>query len=108
MRIMGITMKRAYLALLVLPLSTAYADGNTTIQSLNKAKKALEPEVYHDHRETIYCAASFDAKKNIEPPAGFTTDKHVNAQKGLSGNTWFRRKTSGVLMWSGVKGMQNV
>ena len=74
-------MRFAYLALLVLPLSTAYADGNTTITSFNKAKKALEREVYHDHRETIYCAASFDAKKNIEPPAGFTTDKHVKRSK---------------------------
>lgn len=56
--------------------SSVFAAGNNTIQSFNKAKKALEQSVYFDHRETIYCAATFDETKNITLPAGFTTPKH--------------------------------
>jgi deoxyribonuclease-1 len=44
------------------------AEGNTSNDSFNKAKKMLEREVYQDHRVTIYCGAKFDAKKNIESP----------------------------------------
>jgi deoxyribonuclease-1 len=50
--------------------------GNSAIQSFNKAKKQLELAVYHDHRETLYCSAEFDDKKNIILPVGFTTTKH--------------------------------
>ncbi len=38
----------------------ALADGNTTINSFNKAKKTLERSVYFDHRTTLYCGAKFD------------------------------------------------
>lgn len=61
---------------------SAFADtGNSTNQSFNKAKKMLERQVYLDHRETIYCGASFDAKKNITPPTGFSTTKYVKRAK---------------------------
>ncbi|WP_229381209.1 endonuclease [Shewanella psychropiezotolerans] len=54
---------------------------NESNQSFSKAKKMLERQVYQDHRETIYCGAGFDAKKNITPPAGFNTKKHVKRAK---------------------------
>lgn len=38
--------------------------GNTTNDSFNKAKRMLEREVYFDHRQTIYCSASFDERNN--------------------------------------------
>lgn len=49
------------------------AGGNESIESFSKAKKNLERHVYMDHRETICCGAEFDAKKNVNMPAGFST-----------------------------------
>lgn len=57
-------------------LSAASNRGNTTNDSFNTAKRLLERQVYHDHRVTFYCGASFDAKKNVALPAGFTTPSH--------------------------------
>lgn len=70
-------MKRLLLAalLFVLP-SVAFADGNVWNDSFNKAKKTLEQQVYYDHRVTLYCGASFDEKKNVTLPEGFTVSKH--------------------------------
>jgi deoxyribonuclease-1 len=54
---------------IILPLTflifsfAAVAEGNTSNDSFNKAKKILEWQVYKDHRVTIYCGANFDAKK---------------------------------------------
>lgn len=56
--------------------TVAFAGGNTEIASFNQAKQLLEKKVYKDHRVTFYCQASFDAKKNIDLPSGFTTPKH--------------------------------
>jgi deoxyribonuclease-1 len=68
----------------MLLLSTSvFSVGNETIQSFSKAKKALEKEVYFDHRETIYCAAKFDFKKNVFPPKGFFTEKHKKRAKRI-------------------------
>jgi len=61
----------------------AFADGNESIESFSKAKKLLQKKVYHNHRETIYCGAEFDAKKNVIPPAGFTTAKHQKRAKRI-------------------------
>ena len=55
--------------------------GNETNQSFSKAKKLLETEVYQNNRVTLYCGATFDSKKNITPPNGFYTDKHVKRSK---------------------------
>ena len=70
-------MKRLLLAalLFVLP-SVAFADGNVWNDSFNKAKKTLEQQVYYDHRVTLYCGATFDEKKNVTLPEGFTVSKH--------------------------------
>lgn len=65
----------------LIPL-TAFAQ-NETNQSFSKAKKLLETKVYQNNRITLYCGASFDSKKNIEPPRGFHTDKHVKRSKRI-------------------------
>lgn len=64
-------------ALFTLPFASVWAQGNTRIESFNTAKKLLEQKVYFDHRETFYCRAVFDAKKNVTLPEGFTTEKHA-------------------------------
>ena len=69
----------------ILAASSAIADGNTTYQSFNKAKKTLMKSVYAEeaNRQTIYCAATFDIKKNVTPPAGFTSKTHVKRSKRI-------------------------
>lgn len=54
-------------------IQNSYAS-NTNIESFRKSKRLLERHVYFDHRETIYCGAAFDGKKNITTPQGFTTN----------------------------------
>ena len=63
--------------------AAALAGGNESIESFNKAKKNLERLVYMDHRETLYCGAEFDAKKNVIIPSGFTTAKHKKRAKRI-------------------------
>lgn len=53
-----------------------FSQGNTVNDSFNKAKQLLERQVYFDHRVTLYCGASFDAKKNVTLPEGFIAIKH--------------------------------
>jgi deoxyribonuclease-1 len=70
--------------LILLSLSgRGIAAGNETNQSFNKAKKNLERSVYQDNRETLYCAATFDSKKNVIPPKGFKTEKHIKRAKRI-------------------------
>lgn len=76
-------MKLIYLILMLCVSFTTLAGGNESIESFSKAKKLLQQKVYHDHRETIYCGAEFDAKKNVIPPAGFTTAKHKKRAKRI-------------------------
>ncbi|MCX4190269.1 hypothetical protein [Methylophaga sp. OBS3] len=45
--------------------------------SFSKAKKIMMDKVYFDSRVTLYCEAGFDANKNVNPPAGFHTQKHI-------------------------------
>ncbi len=59
------------------PIVAIAAEGNTSNQSFNKAKKNLERYVYNENRETLYCGAAFDEKKNVIIPTGFETAKHV-------------------------------
>ena len=65
------------LVLAMAPLSQAADRGNTANDSFNTAKRLLERQVYHDHRVTVYCGATFDSKKNIDLPKGFTTPSHA-------------------------------
>jgi deoxyribonuclease-1 len=72
------------ITLIILCISVAsLAGGNESIESFSTAKKNLERDVYMDHRETIYCAAEFDAKKNVIPPTGFTTTKYIKRSKRI-------------------------
>jgi len=75
-----LTMKNTFIILLV-TLSLPTLAANQEIQSFSKAKKILEKQVYHNHRKTLYCGASFDAKKKITPPHGFSTTKYVKRAK---------------------------
>jgi deoxyribonuclease-1 len=74
---------------IILPLTflifsfAAVAEGNTSNDSFNKAKKMLERQVYQDHRLTLYCGAKFDAKKYIEAPVGFVTTTHLKRAKKI-------------------------
>lgn len=54
---------------------------NKTIESFSKSKKLLMSNVYHDHRITFYCQASFDSQKDITLPEGFNTDKYIKRAK---------------------------
>ena len=76
-------MKVIYFALILSISITSFAGGNESIESFSKAKKNLERHVYMDHRETIYCGAKFDAKKNVIIPAGFSTNKHKKRAKRI-------------------------
>ena len=77
----GCYMKKLTLSLVLVTLSLAAMAANTTIISFNKAKKTLEKEVYFDHKETLYCSASFDDKKYVIPPKGFETTKYLKRSK---------------------------
>ena len=69
----------------IIASTSAFAGGNTTIQSFNKAKKSLMKSVYSDeaNRQTIYCDATFDIKKNVTPPDGFTSKTYVKRSKRI-------------------------
>ncbi|MGB5446252.1 MAG: endonuclease [Psychromonas sp.] len=73
---------RSTLLILILLFSTfSSALSNLSNDSFSKAKKMLEKEVYFDHRETIYCSAAFDSKKQITAPQGFYTNKYEKRAK---------------------------
>jgi len=69
--------------LIIAAVLTAFnvSAANEKIESFSKAKKLLEKSVYFDNRETLYCTASFDAKKNIMLPLGYKSEKYVKRSK---------------------------
>jgi deoxyribonuclease-1 len=75
---------KAILSLLMGTLiTTSTLAANQEIQSFNKAKKLLEKQVYNNHRQTLYCGATFDTKKRVSTPQGFTTTKYVKRAKKI-------------------------
>ena len=78
MKLISITI--ATILLSTVPFGFAANESNT---SFNKAKKMLEREVYSNHRQTLYCDASFDKNKFVTPSAGFKTDKYVKRAKKI-------------------------
>ena len=78
---METTFKVLVIALLTSTVTTYATASNTSNASFSKAKKTLEKKIYYDHRETIYCTASFDSKKNITAPKGFHTTKYKKRAK---------------------------
>lgn len=74
--------KKALFTVFLLTTASVFAE-NQSIQSFSKAKKTLEKYVYPDNRITLYCGAEFDAKKNVIPPDGFTTDKYIKRSRKI-------------------------
>jgi deoxyribonuclease-1 len=74
-------MKTIITALIAILITPPILAANEEIQSFSKAKKILEKQVYNNHRITLYCGATFDAKKKVTPPNGFTTTKYVKRAK---------------------------
>jgi deoxyribonuclease-1 len=74
-------MKKITTLLIAILIAIPALAANQEIQSFSKAKKILEKDVYNNHRETLYCGATFDAKKKVTPPKGFTTTKYVKRSK---------------------------
>ena len=73
---------KAFISLLIATLITLpVLAANQEIQSFSKAKKLLESQVYNNHRITLYCGATFDSKKKVTPPSGFSTTKYVKRAK---------------------------
>ncbi|CAG35020.1 endonuclease [Desulfotalea psychrophila] len=64
------------LTLTILLCSGQASAHNTKISSFATAKRTLLQKVYYDHRQTIYCGATFSRDKNVQPPLGFHTLKH--------------------------------
>ncbi len=62
-----------FVCVLFCPARVPAAGGNTVNDSFSSAKRMLEQQVYYDHRVTLYCGASFDARKHVDLPAGFST-----------------------------------
>ncbi|MFQ3266109.1 MAG: deoxyribonuclease-1 [Colwellia sp.] len=69
--------------LITISIATPVLAGNQEIQSFSKAKKTLEKQVYNNYRTTLYCGASFDAKKQVITPQGFTTTKYIKRAKRI-------------------------
>jgi deoxyribonuclease-1 len=77
-------MKTITISLLISTLITTNSlAANQEVQSFSKAKKLLEKQVYNDHRKTLYCNATFDAKKKVIPPKGFATIKYIKRAKKI-------------------------
>lgn len=81
-------MKLKKTALILILLTTAFYTSiahaqNTTIDSFNISKRLLEQKVFFDDRITLYCGATFDNKKNVNPPPGFTSDKYNKRSKKI-------------------------
>lgn len=53
------------------------------IETYGDAKHALENDIIQDHRETLYCGATFDRHKNIIPPPGFVAGSHKNRSRRM-------------------------
>lgn len=71
------------ITILLLTITLPSIAANQSIQSFSKAKKLLERQVYQDHRETLYCGATFNAKKKVTPPKGFSTNKYLKRSKKI-------------------------
>jgi len=75
---------KAIISLLITILCTSSTiAANQEIQSFSQAKNILEKQVYNNHRTTLYCGATFNAKKQVTPPQGFTTNKYVKRAKRI-------------------------
>jgi len=75
---------KAIISLLITTLFTINTlAANQEIQSFSKAKNILLKQIYNNHRITLYCAATFNSKKQVTPFKGFTTTKYVKRAKKI-------------------------
>ncbi len=85
MTVFQTSVTRSTIAMMILFSTATFAapTGNTTISSFNKAKKVMQNHIYTTPalQKTLYCSATFDAKKNVSLPQGFQTDKYLNRLK---------------------------
>lgn len=76
-------MKKIITLLIAISIAISALAANQEIQSFSKAKKILAKQVYNDHRTTLYCGATFNAKKKVTPPKGFSTTKYTKRAKKI-------------------------
>lgn len=57
--------------------------GNTRLESLAVSRRLLLRQVYADHRQTLYCGASFSADRVVTPPPGFRSRAHLDRARRL-------------------------
>jgi deoxyribonuclease-1 len=74
-------MKKITTLLIAISIAIPAIAANQEIQSFSKAKKVLAKQVYNNHRTTLYCGATFNAKKKVTPPKGFATTKYAKRAK---------------------------
>lgn len=74
-------MNKAFFLLLVSPL--AVANGNTTIDSFNTAKRIMQQQVFvgKDYQITLYCGAKFNMNKEVTLPPGFVVTRYKDRKK---------------------------
>lgn len=76
-------MRYSLFFLLFLISGQTLADGNTRIESFNKAKQLLMTQVHVNHTRTLYCDAVYDSSKRVNLPDGFATAKHQARAKSI-------------------------
>ena len=76
-------MKRITTLLISTFITMSALAANQEIQSFSKSKKIFEKQVYNNHPITLYCGATFDAKKKLTLPKGFNTTKYIKRAKKI-------------------------
>lgn len=70
------------IAILLFVISlAAHSKGNNHSDSFSKSKKLLLNKVYTEHKQTLYCGASFNDKKYITQDNGFDSNKFKKRAK---------------------------
>lgn len=64
-------------------LRAADVTGNTRLESLAQAKRLLLREIYPNHRQTLYCGATFSSESKVSPPEGFHSTAYRNRMTRL-------------------------
>jgi deoxyribonuclease-1 len=72
------------LILILIFSGNVFSEGNVRNFSFNKAKKLLDKQVYNKlPRKTIYCAATFDEKRQVVDHNGFYSYKYKKRAKKI-------------------------
>lgn len=77
-------MNKIILILILIFSGNVFSEGNIRNYSFNKAKKLLDKQVYNKlPRKTIYCAATFDEKRQVVDHNGFYSYKYKKRAKKI-------------------------